>query len=174
MKLSFWILVFCQFVAGKCFLLGAPNVTVSPTSPIASELQQILNIFHNETAQLQHYVANLERKMINVETSLQQKLNKSEEQVSKLTAELHSEKTKRIQLQRDSDDLLFKFFNLSSGHNAVVSKTNLLHNENAVLKKDVQNLTSVLSGVNFSSIVLDHADLLRFKQKQGKYLTMVP
>ena len=208
MALTFWILFFLQFVGGNGLLLGTP---VSPTSPIAAELQQILNIFHNETTKLQQYVAVLERKMIDGETTLNLKLNKSEEQVYKLSTELQAEKTKRMQLQRDSDDLVFKFFNLSLGYNTITSKThllqnentvlkngilklqkdnddlvlkffnlslnynsiaskaNLIQNENTVMKNDIRNLTGVLSGVNFSSIMLDHTQLQQIQQKQGMF-----
>ena len=211
MALSFWILFILQFVGGNGLLQGTPVVTVSPTSPIAAELQQILNIFHNETAKLQQYVAVLERKMMDGETTLNLKLNKSEEKVYKLSTELQAEKTKRMQLQRDSDDLVFKFFNLSLGYNtiaskthllqnentvlkngiqklqndnndlvlkffnlslnynSIASKTNLIQNENTVMKNDIRNLTGVLSGVNFSSIMLDHTQLLQIQQKQGMF-----
>ena len=164
MALSFFIVFSLQFVGGNGLLLGTPAVTVSPTSPIAAELQQILTIFHNETTKLQQYVAVLERKMIDGETTLQQKLNKSEEQVYKLSTELQAEKTKRMQLQRDTDDLVLKFYNLSLSYNSIASKTHLLQNENTVMKNDIRNLTGVLSGVNFSSILLNPSHL---QQKQG-------
>ena len=135
---------------------------------MSSEFQQLLTIFHNETAKLHQYVAVLEQKMLNIESTLQQKLNKSEEQVTQLSAELQVEKAKRVQLQKDSDDLVFKFFNLSLGYPAVLSKTRLLQDENTFMKNSLQNLTGLLNGVDFKSLISDHAQLLQIKEKQGK------
>ena len=153
----------------SCFVLETSNTTSSIHS--LHEFQQILALFNNEKQSINLLVGALELKLNDVDKILNQRINNTEEEMKKLNTELRAEKTRRIQLQKDNDELTLKFYNLSVEYNLLRNRTHSLQGENINLNTTVQNLTKVVLASNndVSSIKLNLTQLAELKKTQGKF-----
>ena len=166
MKLECVLILLVHITANKSLFLD--ESTIASTGQSSDIFQQVLDLSCNETRRLQNYVYVLEQKLNNINVALEQKINKSEQEIAMLSKELKEEKSRGVQLQMYSDELTFKFYNLSVEYARVMSRMQSLENQNAELKISVNNLTTIFGGVDLSTLMTDHTDLLELKRKQGK------
>ena len=166
MKLECVLILLVHITANKSLFLD--ESTIASTGQSSDIFQQVLDLSRNETRRLQNYVYVMEQKLNNINVALEQKINKSEQEIAMLSKELKEEKSRGVKLQMYSDELTFKFYNLSVEYARVMSRMQSLENQNAELKISVNNLTTIFGGVDLSTLMTDHTDLLELKRKQGK------
>lgn len=167
MQLVFWIILVFHISISSCFVLGTSNTTSNIHS--LHEFQQILALFNNEKQSINLLVGALELKLNDIDKTLNQRINNTEEEMKKLNTELRAEKTRRIQLQKDNDELTLKFYNLSVEYNLLRNRTHSLQGENINLNTTVQNLTKVVLASNndVSSIKINLTQFAELKKTQG-------
>ena len=159
--------------SGFLILLSVTAVVCAHTSvsPPPSNLQEffqrLIDLSRNETRRLEDYVSVLEQKLNDINVALDLKINKSEQEITKLRNELQQEKSIRSGLQRQTDDLTMQLFDMAAKFTSMVARMNALEAHTNVLNGSVSNLTKTVSSVDVSKLKDDHVQLLELKQKQG-------
>ena len=144
------------------------HTSVSPPSSNLQEFfQRLIDLSRNETRRLEDYVSVLEQKLNDINVALDLKINKSEQEISKLRNELQQEKSIRSGLQRQTDNLTMQLFDMAAKYTSMVARMNAFEAHTNVLNGSVSNLTKTVSGVDVTKLEDDHVQLLELKQKQG-------
>ena len=144
------------------------HVSVS-TTPSNSQkfFQSLIDLSRNETRRLEDYVSVLEQKLNDINVSLDLKINKSEQEITRLRNELQQEKSIRSGLQRQTDNLTMQLFDMAAKYTNMAARMNALEAQTNVLNGSICNLTKTVSSVDVSKFKDDHMQLLELKQKQG-------
>ena len=139
-----------------------------------SSYQLLEDLFLRERHILSQYVVSLEHQLNTETLALEQKLNKTLDEVTNITQTLAIEKDRRVQLQKDYDKLVVDFYDLTVEHVALKAKNQGLIANNTkqdtdikYLKETVQNLTGTIDGINVTALTASHTEILALKQKIG-------
>lgn len=150
--------------------------TMPPYTALSMSSYHLLeDLFIKERQTLTQYVVNLEQKFIARNQALERKLNQTAEEIVNITQTLASEKSNRVQLQKDYDKLLVDFYDLTVEHFALKAKNQELivnntnqENKIANLEEILHNLTDSVDKINSSEFSTVQTEITALKQRAGK------
>ena len=115
-----------------------------------------MDILNEERHKLELYVAEKERKFDARESALEKKVNKTFDELAKITSELKLEKAKVTQLELAIDQLTVQIFNLTTSKNELQAKLRELQSRNSDLENEMIEIKRNYSHV---STCVDGQDL---------------
>lgn len=181
LKLAFNIVViFLSVGAYNSSIVSGSNssATVVPQT----DLQKIIDLFTREKQSLQSFVTSHENQLSSKLNALEQNVNATKTELGEITAKLDKERHDREQLQRNYDQLILDFYNVSVNYNSLIAgvqkngarnaaletKEAMLDAKNRELENKINNISQTLKGVDFATLATDHTDLVELKRKAGK------